>query len=385
VDRLPFWHEDITHVESWPLIRRLLPGSHTVRVEARVVSGRPTGGDPDGVEIPVLGGDVQMDGTAKVRSTLQLITDGKGMWPRAKNTLLAPYGNEVFVRYGIDLGSHVKWWPLGYFRIQSPEQDQAPDGPIRLSGQDRMAGIIRGRFLVPRQYQATDTYGDVVSDLVGDIYPNAVIAWDDNTYLNMLGRSVVFEEDRYGALRDLVDSLGKIAWWDEWGILRIATAPDPDEILWEVEAGKNGVLLESGRRLSDEAVRNAWVYIGEGTDNLSPARGVAVDDNPRSPTWFYGDFGQVPGFHASPLLLTPAQARNAALARLRRTTGLISSVDFGVVTNPILRPYDPIRIRQKDRNRERHVVERVVIPLTPGQNMTGTTREQTFAGGGVVL
>ena len=47
------------------------------------------------------------------------------------------------------------------------------------------------------------------------------------------------------------------------------------------------------------------------------------------------------------------------------------------MVNPTLRPFDPIRVTHRDGNREIHVLERVTIPLVPGQPMTGSTRQKT--------
>ncbi len=161
---------------------RTVTGSHTIAVEARVLDSFQSGVDPDGVVLAVMDGSVTQDATASIRSTLKLTTDGTRMWPGRPDSLLGPYGNEIFVRRGVQYGNGVtEWVSLGYFRIQGPGQDEAPDGPIRIDGSDRMAGIVSARLLAPRQYLPTDTFGDVVSDLVLDVYPTATISCSPST------------------------------------------------------------------------------------------------------------------------------------------------------------------------------------------------------------
>lgn len=359
---------------------RTVRGSHTMTAEARVVEPGQTGVDPDGEDLPILSGDVQVDGTANVRSTLDMLTDGTGMWPTQASSLLAPYGNEVFVRRGIQYGNGTtEWVSLGYFRIESPEQDEPPDGPIRISAKDRMAGLIEARLLAPVQYLAGAVLGDIVDELVTEVYPSAVIEWDDSTDADTLGRSLVAEEDRFEFLADLVTAAGKVWYWDYRGVLVIVSPPDPATPVYEVNHGANGVLVAMSRTLSREGVYNAVVATGEGTDTEDPVRAVAVDDNPLSPTFWDGQFGKVPRFYSSPFITTTAQAQSAARSLLTRNLGLPYTVDFTTVPNPALEPLDPVLVSYSDRYRtETHVIEKVTVPLTPDAPLSAATREQTL-------
>lgn len=358
---------------------RTLRGSHTMCVEARAVTPGQSGVDPDGVTIPIIGGDVRMDGSADIWGTLDLTTDGTDMWPTGASSPLAPYGQEIWVRRGIDYGAgRREWVSLGYYRIQSPDQDDAPDGPIRIVGRDRMAGLIDSRLLAPRQWDQTYTYGEVVTDLVTEVYPAAGIEWDDDTDTVQLGRQVIAEQDRHAFLAELVTSRGKIWYWDHRGVLVIQDPPDPSTPVWDVDSGEGGVLVQLGRQLTRDGVYNAVVATGEAADTETPARAVAIDDNPQSPTYFYGQFGPVPREYSSPFLTTDGQALSAARSLLLRALGLPYSVDFSAVPNPALVPYDPVRVRYSTRHgAETHVIESLTIPLTVEAAMTAATREQT--------
>src|SRR5688572_10172044 len=95
---------------------RTVTGSHTMVAEARVCETFQTGTDPDGTTVSILAGAVTLDASADVRSTLDLTVDGTALWPTFANSLLAPYGNEIFVRRGIQYGIGVtEWVSLGYF------------------------------------------------------------------------------------------------------------------------------------------------------------------------------------------------------------------------------------------------------------------------------
>lgn len=358
---------------------RSVKGSHTMVATAIVCSTFQTGVTPTGTEIPILGGDVMLDGTAQVRSSLDLVTDGTAMWPKRADSLLAPYGNEVYVQRGIKYSDDlIEFVGLGYFRIDAPEQDVAPNGPIRLAGQDRMAGIVDARLVEPVQFLSGASLGHIMETLVLEVYPDAVIEWDDDTDDAVITRSMIAEQDRFGFLDDLVRARGKVWYWDHRGVLVIKSMPDSSMPVFEVHSGKGGVLLELSRQLSRQGVYNAVVASGEANDTAAPVRAVAYDNNPLSPTFYDGRFGKVPRFYFSPFLDTDAQALEAADAILRRQLGLPYSVDLSLVPNPALEPWDPVSVRPGDgQAREIHVLERITVPLTHAARMSAATREQT--------
>src|SRR5690606_3912663 len=157
----------------------------------------------------------------------------------------------------------------------------------------------------------------------------------------------------------------------------IRTPPDPEQPVWDVTHGRDGVLVSMARELSRDGVYNAVGARGEGADTEVPIQAVVVDSDPRSPTYWHGPFGKVPRFYSSPLITDVAQAASAAASLLRKSLGLPYGVSFGTIVNPALEPFDPIRVTYPGRV-ERHIVETLTIPLTAGAAMTGTTREQTL-------
>jgi hypothetical protein len=355
-----------------------LRGSHTVGVQALVVTPGQTGTSPTGTQLAVLGGDVTLSSTAAVRATLELMVDGTGAFPDNAGDDLAPYGNEIFVRRGVTFGGgSVEWVSLGYFRIRSAGQDDAPDGPIRVVGQDRMGGIVKARLTVPVQFPATATYGDVVSQLVLEVYPWATIEWDDLAETDALGRSLIAEEDRFAFLDELVRGLAKQWHWDHRGVLVIEAIPDPGATVWDVDSGENGVLVSMGREISDDGVYNAVVVTGEALDTETPPRAVAYDNNPTSPTYWHGDFGKVPRYYSSSFITTAAQAQTTATALLRSNLGVPYNIDFRSLVNAALEPWDPVRVRLGPVT-QTHVIDTLVIPLAGDTAMRGATREQTL-------
>src|SRR5690606_609768 len=242
-------------------------------------------------------------------------------WPDRQAPMVAPYGTGVWVARGVVLGATTERVSLGSHRRYGIEQDSPPDGPVRISATERTSAIVDARLTEPRQLESSMTYGQAVSALVLEVLPWAVIEWGDNTSSRLLGRTVLVEEDRHGALKDLAESVGKIMYWDHRGALVIRTPPDPAKPVWDITHGRDGVLVSMNRELSRDGVYNAVVARGEGADTETPIQAVVVDNNPKSPTRWGGPFGKVPRFYASPLITTASQAASAAASLLKRSLG----------------------------------------------------------------
>lgn len=354
-----------------------LRGSHQMVADARILTSYQEGVDPDGITIPIISGDVSMDASASIRSTLALDTDGNQLWSTEASGLLTPYGNEIFVRRGIDFGDGTREWvSQGYFRITDVQQDKNVNNAISITAFDRMSGIIDSRLTEPRQFDEGALLTDIVFDLVSEVYPSASISWFGSGVGEVLMRALVTEdEDRYKFIDDLVKSYGKIWYWDYNGELIIKDPPDPLAPVYTVNAGESGVLVTFSRSISREGAYNAVVVNGQGTDDIPPVHAVVIDNEPLSATYWYGTFGKVPKFYSSSFITTVDQAVNAGTAMLMQSRGLPYNVDFTTVPNPALEPLDPILIRTGDRD-EIHVLETISLPLTSADAQTATTREQ---------
>lgn len=359
---------------------RTVVGSHRVFARARVCETFQTGTAPTGYEIPIVDGDVRADASADVRASLDLSTPGiddsyRGMWPVRPDGLLAPYGNEVFVESGINYGNGtVEIVSLGYFRVDSTVQDDGPNGVIRLTGSDRMAGIIDARLTTPIQFDAGTSVETVFEQLVHEVYPTASIEYDFVASGSTFTTSHVAEEDRFGFLNDVAKSRGKIMYWDYRGVLRVESPPDPSTPVYEIATGRGGTLVRLTRSLSRQGVYNAVVARGESVEGEAPVTATVVDNNVTSPTYWNGKFGRVPRFYYSSFLTTYSQAVSAATSILQQAIGLPYSISLDAIPNPALEPYDPIRIVMPDST-DVHVIDSLTIPLTSERVMTGSTRK----------
>lgn len=340
-------------------------GSHIAAFRATLLDSYQEGTTPSGDEIPVIGGDVVLDSTADVRGTLDLTTDGTGWDARAGHHPIQCYGTEIYIERGIEIGGSVTWVGQGYYKIQSVEQSEAPDGNLTVEGSDRMQTIIDAQLPSPRSYSATKTVLSVFNDLVLELYPDATINFDYDASSDQLGSPQVTTEDRHGFLVDLATTRGKVMYWDYNGQLTIKDPPDPGLAVYTVGAGQDGILIGADRSITREGVYNAVVVTGDGSGTSDAPLAVAFDNNPASPTYFFGNYGQVPFTFSNPLVNTYGAAGSTAVLLLAKLITLPQSATLTALTNPALEPLDVLRVVYGGTSSpdENMAIDMLTIPL----------------------
>ena len=357
-----------------------LRGSHKMYARATLLTTYQEGTSPSGTEITILGGDVKLSSSADIRATLDMTTDGTNWDPLTSD--ITPYGNEIYVERGVEItAGTVEWVSLGYFRIYEVSQDDPPHGPLRVSGRDRMSGVIDAQLEAPytagtathaqefayHLFTATDSPYHTASA------PTAT-QFDDTLGATNVKSKVVVDQDRYGYLKDLIKANGKIFYFGADGKSYVEAPPDPTDSVWEVNAGADGVLVSLDRTLSRDGRYNAVVATGEAADDTAPVRAVMRDINPDSPTFYYGSFGPVPTYYSSSNITTHDKAVSTATALLRTSLGQPAAVDFTAIPNPALEPFDAVRVNWV-RSYDTYVLDEITIPLTADGVMTCTTRQ----------
>lgn len=363
-------------------------GSHQMHVRATVVTSYTEGTSPSGTQIPVEDGSVTIDSTAQVWGTLDLTTDGSGWSTLPGASILQPYGNEIYVERGVGVGGSVEWTGLGFYRIQQAEQDQAPDGPLVISGCDRMQAIVDAMTVTPVSFAPSATVADVFAVLVAGVYPLATVNFDWDASADQIGTAMVVttDTDRYQTLSDLATSRGKVMYFDYAGRLQVKSKPDPGIPVWHVDAGPRGVQVSAGRTLVRDGIYNAAVVTSDGASASAPPLAVAYDADPSSPTYYLGTFGQVPQFWSSPAVTTAAQAAAAAVLVLSRSLALPLQCAFSAIPNPGLEVLDVISVDYLTGSDPPFTVDTIIFPLGTANPLSGTghcarTRIATIGGG----
>lgn len=325
----------------------------------------------------VVDGGVTLDQTAATRGRLDCTIVDPDLVPGDPDDALAPYGNEIRAYRGAIVNGAAELVSLGIFRIDETSVTDGTTGlEVRVAGMDRSVRMIDARFEDTTTIAAGTNVATAITTLAQAAWP----AVQTNLTATPLTTPLLVGEaggDRWKLMQDLAASIGHALYFDGDGVLtsRPVTVPSGTPAI-ELAEGDGGVLLTAGRRWTRQGTYNRVIATGENAaEGTTPVRGIATDENPASPTYYYGPYGKVPRFYSSQFLTTSAQAQDAAAAILARELGTTQSIEFGALVNPALEPDDLVTIRRERAGiDEAHIIDTLTIPLTADQGMTGRTR-----------
>ncbi len=335
------------------------------------------GGKRVASNLPVEGGEVTVDAGSKVRRSLSVTLAAEpGLWDK-----LSPVGTELAVHRGIRFpNGQVELIPLGVFVIDVQKMGYAPNGRLALTAPDRWVRVQRARFERPSASVRGARTRDEMSRLVGAAVPGVPRTATATSRTRL--PPVVWERDRDKAVEDMGRSIGAEALFDGHGhavIRDVSTLAQPSK--WLVDASATGVLLGADRERNRQRTYNVVVVSSERTDGRPPfPPQVVADTDRKSPTYVGGPFGRVPYFYTSPLLTTAEQAQAAGRSILDRVRGLAAQLTLESVVNPSLDAGDVLDVLLPPERRglarpvERHIIDRLTVPLTPDGSQTILTR-----------
>jgi hypothetical protein len=326
----------------------------------------------------VLSGQVTLDARAATRGRCDLTVSGASdLVPTSRTDALAPYGNEIRIERGITYpGGSTELVSLGVFRIEDATiADSGDNLEVRISGLDRSARLIDARFEEPYQVASGTNIADAILEVVTEGWPEVAT---DFMVVDATVPKLIAEEggDRWAFAQSMATSIGAELYFDGDGVLILRPVPTPtQDFAYELVEGEDGVLVSAERTWSRQGAFNRVIATGENTKGDTSVRGVATDEDPDSPTYYYGQFGQVPRFYSSPFITTDEQAEDAAAGILAKELGATQSVSFGAIVDPALEPGDVVKItRQRAGIDETNVIDALTIPLSAEGTLTGTTR-----------
>lgn len=344
-----------------------LAGSHRAVIRGTVL--------PSETPIELAGGTVTLDGTAAIRGRCDLTVADPTLMPESASDLLAPYGNEIRVERGVEYSDETtELVSIGVFGIQRPSLK--PNDAVRVTGNDRSKRISDARFESPVTVVAGTNVAIAIRDILRGAWgaiPMSFIA----TTVTTPTASAEEGGDPWAFCQSLATGAGLDLYFDGGGTCVLRTTPigvSGPPVAQFVE-GAGGVLLDAERAWDREGAYNRWIVTGENVNEVTPYRAVATDDDPTSPTYYYGKFGKVPKFFQSELIQSALQASDAANAMKARELGTTQLINFGTIVNPALEPDDTIRIRRESLGiDEDNLIQSLSIPLSPQEAMAGVCR-----------
>jgi hypothetical protein len=318
-------------------------------------------------DVPVSAGNLSMDRSLAVPERLTLtvprLADGINWSPSENDDPLSPYGQLLQVGLGVFVGNTEEILRLGWYVIS----DVSTDGDaVSVTASGLLQLLDEAKFTGP--FEPSGTFTDTVKALAE---PALTITVDGALTDRNVPLSMKWDEDRLGALHEVVDAWPAEAFVTEDGYLLIEPAPDPtsDDPVWDVtDDAETGTVVKWSSDGSRDGAYNVVVARGEDA-NGEQVSAVVLDTAATSSTYYGGPFNPlpVPYFFYSPLLTTVAQCESAAnttLKRLRRAKS--KRVVVEMVPNPVLRLGDVVTVTGNEIDGAKGTVESISLPLNPG-------------------
>jgi hypothetical protein len=316
-------------------------------------------------DVPIITATEVSDRTATVPERLTLSVprevDGFNWSPEQDDTHpLAPYGQRLQVILGVEIArGTVEWAQRGEYLINSakPQGDE-----VQVEALGLLALVEEARLVSP--YQPSGTFK---STLRGLIEPALTVVFDSALTDRAVPSGINYDEDRLGAVQELLDAWPAEARVTGEGYLSVYPSVVPT-IGQSVLVLLDDYIDYQGDVSRDGAV-NAVVARGTASDGAQ-VQGVAY--NYTGPHRIGGPFNPlaVPEYFASPLLTTVAQCKAAAntrLARIKREQRRPISVTSPPVT--FLQIADVVRAaKTSDDPLMLCTVEAITLPLVPGDD-----------------
>ena len=367
-------------------------------------------GDNDGSKVEwdvtlFSGNGIKVETSVDNGASFQEVTNG-GIVPRlagnkaaqaiiTKVTLTRRWGadptprlHELEVFIAID-ASRDEWCPLGVFTLNETNITDGPGGvEIELSGYDLSQKLQRNAWERIFTIDAETNFGTAIQQIISNRLPGAVfnfastsMATENQLTLGAQGG----DSNPLSDCLDIAEKAGMELFLDPTGVWKLQPEPDPeiDSPVWQLNDTSNPVMTEVARRLTDADVANYIIVTGESSSDAEPAYGVAIDDDPTSPTYYQGPIGQVVKRITSELIKDDDQAEIVAQAQLRRRKGGTEVVEIDAVPAAFLMASDIIEVsRDKSKlDKDDVLIDSVSMPLGPQSNMHLVTRRQKVADG----
>lgn len=314
-------------------------------------------------DVPVDAASEETDRSLRVaeRVTLSVprLYRGESWSPVTDDHPLAANGQRLRVQLGVELaGGEVEWFQRGWFLVQ----DSAVDGDIvTVNAVGLLALIEEARLVSP--YQPS---GTLLSTLRGLVEPALTVVVDPALTDRAVPAGINYDEDRIGAVMELLDAWGADAAVTASGYLSVfPMGPSLTPVL-SLTNGAGGTIIQATGASTRDGAYNVVVARGTAADG-GQVQGVAYDHT--GPKAYGGPFNPlpVPFYFESPLLTTVAQCTTAArtvLARRRRS----NAREFTVTTvpHPGLQAGDTVSVTTDDFTDLPCAVETLGLPYTAG-------------------
>jgi len=333
--------------------------------------------------IDISEGTVQVDAGSAVRRTCEvtLITDREttNLVPDNDFDLLTPFGNELRLYRGVQYYDETQEYvPLGVFVITEVNITDTNEGvTIKLKGEDRSIRVSRAKFTEAYEMTA-GTLESALTDLLKDRYPDVETAFPTtNVTITKIVLGTEQDNDPWKDAVEIAELVGFDLYFDPNGVAVMKQFPtlDGSVVVATFIEGSGTTVTSLNRTISTKSTYNGVVYTIEGSEVATPIRVEVWDEDPASPTYRFGVFGEVPVFIETSLVATEAEAVRAAINLLNIYIGSQEIINWDSLVDPTLDAQDVVYVKSNGSKVDRLVIiDSLDIPLTPQGNMSATAR-----------
>lgn len=334
------------------------------------------------IRLHVTVGTVSVDRSAQYRRSVQATCfdpDGS-ITPQDASDALTPFGTKMYPYKGIlyeDGTAEV--YPLGVFHLsQSSVVETGTLGntrvTINLTGYDQSRKISRQKFTSTYTINQGTKVTDAIQALVTNVYPDARFDMITHGMTTPYGLSYAVGEDPWQACIDLAYSIGCQVYFNADGVCVCAPPADLDALsspAMDYIEGEGCTMTDASAIYTDDPGYNGVIVIGATPGSGSdPVMGQAWDDDPASPTYRYGPYGQVPHVVNDSNITTQADADASASSLLSAAIGFITQTDITCWTNPAFEVDDVIQVQRANiAAKGLYILDAFTVPM--GQSNTG--------------
>lgn len=341
------------------------------------------GNNDETVRLHVTVGSVTADRSAQYRRSAQITCfdpDGT-LTPSDATDLLAPFGTQIMPYKGIkyDDGS-IEVYPLGIFQLSKVDVVEGGSQSnsrvtINLTGYDRSRKISRQKFTTTYTIAKGTAVTTAIQQIVTSVYPDATFDMITHGMVTPYALTYSVGEDPWQACIDLAYSIGCQVYFNASGVCTCAPPADLDALsapVMDYIEGQGCTMMDITTAYSDDPGYNGVIVIGANPGSgQAPVMGQAWDDDPGSPTYRYGPYGQVPMVVNDTNITTVADANASARSLLNANLGFVSKTNISCWTNPAFEVDDVVQIqRQKVGAKGLYIVDSFTVPM--GVSTTGT-------------
>lgn len=322
-------------------------------------------------------GSVNIDRTADIRRrcTVACVDPDGAITPVNAESILTPFGTELRLYRGVRYTSGVlagaeEVVPLGVFRLSKAQVKDSVGGStdISLEAYDLSRTVRRDKFIDVYTVATGTNIVMAIKAILGRTFPDLQFDTFASTVSNTAPLVFDADSDPWQAVTTLAESIGCEVWFTAAGHLKVAPPVDIDHLpapAFTYVEGAGCTMLDLDVVFTDEPGFNGVVLTAQAAGSADPPiRSVVWDNEPSSPTYHLGPYGEVPMFVTNSTVTKQADADSAAAAALNQVLGFSSQLNLTAMVNPALDANDVIQVtRERSGVNAKYAIDAVSIPL----------------------